>query len=129
MLRFLALTLILAGATVASAQMPTRTLVKLDPALDELIATDAKIEVLAGGFKWAEGPVWDKKAYAILFTDIPNSRIHKIDRAGKVTVFAENTAKTNGLMFGPDGRLYGCRNGERKIVAYDPDGTDRKSVV
>src|SRR5436190_9610081 len=29
---------------------------RLDPAFDKLVATSAKIEVLAEGFRWSEGP-------------------------------------------------------------------------
>src|SRR5207249_2482910 len=66
-------------------------------------------QLLSEGHGFTEGPASDKEGN-VFFTDIPNNRIHKIDLDGKVSVFAENTAKTNGLMFGPDGRLYGCRN-------------------
>ena len=60
----------------------------------------------------------------MFFTDIPNDRIHRVDATtGKVTVFAEKTARTNGLMFGRDGLLYGCRNGDKQVVAYAPDGS------
>src|SRR5215207_9469220 len=31
---------------------------RLDPAFDKLVAADAKIEVLAEGFRWSEGPTW-----------------------------------------------------------------------
>ena len=41
-----------------------------------------------------------------VLTDPPNNRIHKVGLDGKVTVFAENTNGANGMMFGPDGRLY-----------------------
>jgi sugar lactone lactonase YvrE len=40
------------------------------------------------------------------------------------TVFRENTGEANGLMFGPDGRLYACQNGRKRIVAFAPDGTE-----
>src|SRR5437763_1518561 len=40
------------------------------------------------------------------------------------TAFKEDSGATNGLMFGPDGRLYACQNGRKKIVAYSPDGTE-----
>ena len=46
---------------------------------------------------------------------------------GKVTVFKEDTGGTNGLMFGPDGRLYGCQTGRQRVVAYATDGAE--SVV
>ena len=74
--------------------------------------------LVSDGYKFTEGPAADARGQ-VYFTDIPNNRIHKIGLDDKVSVFAENTANTNGLMFGPDGLLYGCRNGEKKIVAYD----------
>src|SRR5262249_53770821 len=57
----------------------------------------------------------------------PNNRIHRIGLDGKVTVFKEDTGGANGLMFGPDGRLYACQNGRKRVVAYSPEGTE--SVV
>jgi len=57
----------------------------------------------------------------VYFTDIPNNRIHKIEHAtGKVTVFKEDTGGANGLMFGPDGRLYACQSGRKRIVPIPP---------
>ena len=50
---------------------------RLDPALDQLIAPDATIEVLAGGYDWTEGPVWIKDGGYLLFSDIPPNRIHR----------------------------------------------------
>ena len=78
-------------------------------------------QLVAKGFQFTEGPAADA-AGNVYFTDIPASRIHKIDLEGKVTVFAEDTGATNGLMFGPDGRLYGCQNGRKRIVAFTLDG-------
>src|SRR5262245_32948078 len=75
-------------------------------------------QLVSEGHKFTEGPAVDTEGQ-VYFTDIPNNRIHKIDLENKVSVFAENTAATNGLMFGPEGLLYGCRNGEKKIVTYD----------
>jgi gluconolactonase len=83
-------------------------------------------EVVSTGHKFTEGPAVDREGN-VFFTDIPNNRIHKIGRDGKVSVFQEDTGGANGLMFGPDGRLYACQNGRRRIVAYGPDGTE--SVV
>ena len=79
-------------------------------------------QLVSEGHQFTEGPAADREGN-VYFSDIPASKIHKVDLAGKVTLFAENTAKTNGLMVGPDGRLYGCRNGEKKIVSYGMDGS------
>src|SRR5437870_4780350 len=48
-----------------------------DPAFYTLIPRDAKIEKLAEGFKWTEGPVWIKDKGYVLFSDIPNNAIHQ----------------------------------------------------
>jgi hypothetical protein len=43
---------------------------KTDTALDKLIKPGAKIEIIAEGFTWSEGPVWDEKDQMLLFSDI-----------------------------------------------------------
>ncbi len=78
-------------------------------------------ELVSEGYKFTEGPAVDAQGQ-VYFTDIPESKIFKIDLAGKVSLFVENSQKTNGLMFGPDGKLYGCQSGSRKIVAFDAKG-------
>lgn len=78
-------------------------------------------ELVSEGHKFTEGPAVDAQGQ-VYFTDIPESKIFKIDLAGKVSLFVENSQKTNGLMFGPDGKLYGCQSGSRKIVAFDAKG-------
>lgn len=81
-------------------------------------------ERVSQGHKFTEGPAVDP-AGNVYFSDIPNNRIHKIDHSsGQVSVFQENTGGANGLMFGPDGRLYACQNGRRRIVAYDAQGKE-----
>lgn len=93
-----------------------------DMPLSEVLVEGQGWELVAEGYRFTEGPAADREGN-LYFTDVPNSRIWRVDRSGKVTLFAENTARTNGLFFGPDGKLYGCRNGERKIVAYAADGS------
>jgi sugar lactone lactonase YvrE/enterochelin esterase-like enzyme len=80
-------------------------------------------ELVSQGHKFTEGPAVDA-AGNVFFSDIPNSRIYRISVDGKVAIFRENTGEANGLMFGPDGRLYACQNGRKRIVAYAPDGTE-----
>lgn len=88
-----------------------------------ILGPDNEWELVSEGHKFTEGPAADKQGN-VFFTDIPNNRIHRIGVDGKVTVFKEDTGGANGLMFGPDGRLYACQNGRKRIVAYTMDGTE-----
>jgi gluconolactonase len=81
-------------------------------------------QVISAGHKFTEGPAANAQG-EVFFTDIPNNRIHKIGLDGKVTLFAEDTGGANGLMFGPDGKLYACANSKKRIVAYDESGAEK----
>ncbi len=70
------------------------------------------------GFQFTEGPAADLLGN-IYFTDVQRNRIHKIDTAGQLTTFLENTQGMNGLMFDPRGRLIGCQSTSGRIVAID----------
>ncbi len=91
-----------------------------------VLDSDPGWELVSQGHKFTEGPAVDATGN-VFFSDIPNNRIHKISADGKVTVFHENTGGANGLMFGPNGRLYACQNGRKRIVAYTADG--KESVI
>lgn len=92
-----------------------------DLALNGVLIDGQGWELVGEGYKFTEGPAVDPTGQ-VFFTDIPESKIYKIDLEGKVSVFMENSQKTNGLMFGPGGKLYGCQNGARKIVTFDDKG-------
>jgi sugar lactone lactonase YvrE len=102
-------------STVAAAQ---------DMTLRELLIDGQNWQLVATGFKFTEGPIADAVGN-VYFTDIPNSRIHRIDAAtGMVTVWKENTFSTNGLMFDAKGRLLGCQGGKKRVVAFDEKGEE-----
>jgi gluconolactonase len=98
-----------------------------DPAIDALIPKDAKIEVLAGGFKWTEGTIWDKKNNRLLFSDIPNNMVYEWSEKGGLKEFLKpsgytGTAKfegsepgSNGLQFDGHGNLILCQHGDRRV--------------
>lgn len=93
-----------------------------DMPLTQVLIEGQGWELVAEGYRFTEGPAAAPDG-SVYFSDVPASVIYRIDPQGKaVTVFARNTAKTNGLMFGPDGKLYGCRNGDRQIGYYDAQG-------
>src|SRR5665213_2932831 len=66
-----------ANAQTRSSPASVGSIERLDPALDQLIAPDARIELLASGFDWAEGPVWRKNGGYLLFSDVPRNTIYK----------------------------------------------------
>ncbi|MBI4906844.1 MAG: SMP-30/gluconolactonase/LRE family protein [Acidobacteria bacterium] len=90
----------------------------------EILPPDSEWQVVSSGHKFTEGPAVDRNGN-VFFSDIPNSRIHRIGVDGKVTVFKEDTGAANGLMVGPDDRLYACQNGRKRIVAYTMDGKEQ----
>ncbi|MEN9386464.1 MAG: hypothetical protein RLZZ185_1205, partial [Bacteroidota bacterium] len=68
--------------TAALAQYQTIGKIhRYDAGLDALLDTTAKIEIVAQGFTWSEGPVWVKKEGYLLFTDVPENIIHKWSEA------------------------------------------------
>jgi gluconolactonase len=85
-----------------------------------------EFELVAGPFGGTtEGPVWDGEA--VLFTHIPASRILRYDpRSGQTTEYFTGVNHTNGLCFGPQGDLYGCQQGGRRIVRFEKD---RKTIT
>jgi gluconolactonase len=102
------------------------TVERHDPGLDALIAPDAKIEVLGAGFTWSEGPVWDRANNQLLFSDVPENRIHAWSVETGVTVFMEPSGYTgvfphprgkgsNGLAYDNDGQLLICEHGDRRV--------------
>jgi gluconolactonase len=89
--------------------------------LSELLIDGEEWEQVAEGYAFTEGPAVDL-AGNLYFTDTMSSKIHRINAEGKAELFVEKSFRTNGLMFGPDGKLYGCQNGSKRIVAYDSSG-------
>lgn len=78
-------------------------------------------QLVSDGYRATDGPAVSASG-EMFFTDPPNNRINKVGLDGKASVFAENTNGANGMMFGPDGRLYAGATRTRQIVAYDASG-------
>ncbi|HEY2934612.1 MAG TPA: SMP-30/gluconolactonase/LRE family protein [Acidobacteriota bacterium] len=114
-------------------------LVQEDPRFYELIASEAKIEVLASGFEWSEGPVWIKDGGYLLFSDIPRNSIMKWQEGKGLSLFMKPSGYTgvvdygrepgsNGLTVDPQGRLTLCEHGDRRISRLERDGGKRTLV-
>jgi sugar lactone lactonase YvrE len=78
-------------------------------------------QLVSEGYRLTEGAAPNAKG-EVFFTDIPNSKAYKIGLDGRVTLARENTDRTNGQAFGPDGRLYAASSGTQQILAIDPQG-------
>ena len=122
-----------ACASVAPAvRYPTvGRIVREDPALDRLIAPDAVIERLADGFTWSEGPVWIADGGYLLFSDVPQNRIHRWSARDGASVFMSPSGYdgpdasgfrepgSNGLIAGPAGSILMADHGNRAIARVD----------
>ncbi|MBL9128189.1 MAG: SMP-30/gluconolactonase/LRE family protein, partial [Verrucomicrobiales bacterium] len=100
---------------------------RLSPALDNLLAPDATVEILADGFDWAEGPVWFAPGGYLLFSDVPrnvvwrwreNDGLLEYLRPSGYTgsAIAPEESGSNGLTLDNDGRLILCQHGDRQVA-------------
>jgi gluconolactonase len=113
--------------------------VRLDRRFDKLVPLNANIEKIAGGHKWVEGPVWNRKEGYLLFSDIPNNSIYKWREGRGESLFLKPSGYTskapfggpepgsNGLAFDPAGRLVLAEHGDRRIARLDKNG--RKTTL
>jgi gluconolactonase len=135
--------LVVAPAGAADPKLPATlgSFDRKDPRFDALIPKDAKIELLADGFKWTEGPVWDKKTNSLLFSDIPNNRVVRWSAKDGVKDFLKPSGYTgkepfagkepgsNGLAFDKTGALILCQHGDRRVARLAKDGKSFETVV
>ena len=107
---------------------------RLDPRFDKLVPSDARIEVLASGFDWTEGPVWDRAGESLLFSDIPPNSVFRWQEGAGVSLFLKPSGYSgersrggepgsNGLLFDAEGRLVLCQHGDRQVARLEPDGS------
>jgi gluconolactonase len=100
------------------------TLEVRNPGLHDLIAPDAAIERVAGGFAFTEGPIWCKHDNTLLFSDIPNERIvrwRRLPEGPEVTTFT--TGYSNGLTLDHQGEVLAAAHGGRAVQRIARDGT------
>lgn len=107
---------------------------RFDPRLDVIVPPDAKMEKLAEGFEWSEGPVWVKDGGYLLFSDIPRNSVMKWKDGEGISVFLKPAGYTgpadaasgepgsNGLLIDQEGRLVLCEHGDRRIARLEKDG-------
>lgn len=113
-----------------SAPVPQGSLESLDPAFDALVSPRAKIDVIASGFEWVEGPVWVEKHQMLLASDVMKNIIYKWTAEKGKEVYLQPSGYTqsgtrgqelgsNGLALDPKGRLVIAQHGDRRIARMD----------
>jgi sugar lactone lactonase YvrE len=101
-----------------------RALAAIPLAASILIAQDlseVRLEAVATGFTFAEGPAWSRDGY-LLFSDIPLNRIIKFAPGQQAALFRENSNGANGNTFDAQGRLYTCESHTRRVVRTAKNG-------
>src|SRR5688572_23186924 len=76
------------------------TIERLDPSLDSLVSKDAKVEIIAEGFDWSEGPLWLSDQQTLLFSDIPPNTIYKWTEKGGKEVYLTPSGYTGATKRG-----------------------------
>ncbi len=86
-----------------------------------VIAIGARLEQLAGGFDFTEGPTCDADGN-LFFTDQPNDRILKWSATGELSTFLQPAGRANGMYFEPRGHLIACADEKNALWSIAPDG-------
>lgn len=136
---------LLVGLLTSAQAQPTPfptigQIVRVDSRLDKLIPAESKVEVLASGFMWTEGPVWVKDQAFLLFSDVPQNTVYKWTDKEGVTPFLKPSGYTglgpysdepgsNGLTIDRQGRLISCEHGDRRVTAMPLNGTGGKRTL
>lgn len=113
--------------------------VRLDPRFDKLVPFNVTVEKIAGGHRWVEGPLWNRKKGFLLFSDIPTNSIYKWQPGKGESLFSKPSGYTgkrafdgaepgsNGLTYDPDGRLVLAEHGDRRVARLEQNG--RKTTL
>ncbi len=102
-------------------------IIKLDDQLDKIIDPRAKIEVIAEGFSWSEGPLWIESEKMLLWSDVPNNIVYSWKEGEKAKEYLNPSGYTgtgwaegsNGLLLNSLGELLLCQHGDRIIAKMD----------
>ena len=106
------------------------TIDRLNQRIIPIVPADARVERIAEGFDWSEGPVWDKKNGRLLFSDVPMNTVFQWQDGKGVSVFLKPSGYTgstprggepgsNGLLMDRQGRLVLCQHGDRRVARLE----------
>jgi gluconolactonase len=118
---------------IAAARPWVGGVIRRDPALDAIVPEGARLEKLAEGFEFIEGPVWHPDGY-LLFSDPNNNRIYRFTPDGDISIYRTKSGYTgadigeygqpgsNGLALDRDGRLTIAEHGNRRVTRLERTG-------
>jgi gluconolactonase len=85
--------------------------------------TDMKVEKIATGMQFTEGPAWSREGF-LLFSDCDSNKIHKFVPGVGVTSFSTVSGGPNGNTFDVQGRLYTCEFHARRVTRISKKGVE-----
>ena len=95
-----------------------------DERFNVCVKGSARVEKLAEGCRWAEGPAYFPAGRYVIWSDIPNDRIMKWDETnGKTSIFRHPAGYTNGNTVDRQGRLVSAQHGYRSVTRTESDGS------
>lgn len=83
--------------------------------------SEVKVERVATGYRFTEGPVWSREGF-LLFSDVPNNRIVKLTPPAATSTYRDDSGAANGNTFDSKGNLYTCEGANHRITRTDPKG-------
>ena len=102
---------------------PDPAVVSLDPSFDKYRLSLAKVERLATGFRWAEGPVWLGDTRTLVWSDVPGNCMYKWDEeTGATSIFRKPSNNANGNTRDRQGRIVTCEHLTRRVTRTEIDG-------
>ena len=107
-----------------SQRYPDPSVVVLDEAFAMYKLPLAKVERIATGFRWCEGPVWFGDQRCLIWSDVPGNGMYRWDEAtGTVSPFRVPSNNGNGNFRDLQGRLLTCEHRNRRVVRTEHDGS------
>ena len=87
---------------------------------NNIVAKNAEIKKAGTGYAFTEGPAVAKDG-KVYFTDQPNDRIYVWDEKKGVSLWSDDTGRSNGMYFNNNGQLLACADLHNQIVLFDKD--------
>ncbi|WP_396634697.1 SMP-30/gluconolactonase/LRE family protein [Maribacter sp. R86514] len=98
----------------------------LDEEALQILNPESSLQIVASGFDWVEGPLWIENGQYLLFSDIPQNKVYKLNDKNDTVTFLKPSgydvqnytgkgSGSNGLLLNPGGQLVLMQQGERRV--------------